>query len=350
MVRIMRVHAGVLYLFMVVSGVFGAGDARGGPAQALDDGGRGVSLASAAMNQPARGAMKPMLNMVAVGISAYEDAERSLTFAAKDAEDLSAAMQAQERRAYERVRVHSLIDERATRANLLAELQWLQRESREGDVSIFFMAGHGTADDSDSGRLQLLAVDYRKEQAAATRIQGTELQSQLGAVKGTLLVILDTCYSGDLGWRSRALDQLQSEAESSARRIILFAAAAKGEVARESKSFRNGALTRAAIEAVRGSADYQGRGEVTLSAMEHYIHQRVPALTRWKQSPVIWSPTAMTDFIVSHGRRPLHQRPSFWVGFVTSLVGSAGLTLALTRPWESLPTATLRPGVTIIGR
>lgn len=332
----MRVFLGVLGLFMVA---FWPGRVHGRPTPAGHESGRGVSLAA---DPPARRATRPSLNVVTVGISAYEDPERSLRFAAKDAADLGAVLQAQERRTYERVQLRSLSDDQATRGNLLAALQWLQRESQDGSVSIFFMAGHGTADESDGGRLQLLAVDYRRERAAATRLQGTELQRELGAVKGTLLIILDTCYSGDLGWRSRALEQLQSEAESSAQRVVLFAAAAKGEVARESQDYRNGALTRATLEALRGAADYQGRGEVTLSALGHYIHQRVPALTRGRQSPMIWSPTAMTDLVVSHGRRPLHQRPSFWVGLVTTLVGSAGLSLALTRPWESLPTATLR--------
>lgn len=289
--------------------------------------------------------VKPMLNVVAVGVSKYSAPALALNYAAKDALDFGEALLAQRKRAYEQVRVHTLTDERATRANILEELRWLARETREGDVSIFFVAGHGIAESSrDEGRLQILAVDYQDARASETTVLATEIQALLSACKGTVLLFLDTCYSGNVLGMSRAFELLQSDIKLLNRGTVLFAASARDGQSRESERWQNGAFTRAAIEGLSGHADYLGRGEITISALEHYINHRVRELTQNQQTPMSLKPDVMIDYVVTHGRRPMYRRPSFWGPLVASVAAAIGVGLAISQPWNKLPRAVLMHG------
>jgi len=101
-----------------------------------------------------------------------------------------------------------LIDADATRANLLAGVDWLVRDARQGDSLFFLYSGHGGQEIHPQGLSEdgmadtLLPVDFQ----AAGQILDTEMSERLVSqlpegVKLTALI--DACHSGtalDLPW------------------------------------------------------------------------------------------------------------------------------------------------------
>ena len=68
---------------------------------------------------------KPTLNVLAVGISAYEDSTLALEFAAKDAQDFSETLRQQAGGLYDQVNVNLITDQEATKDKILEGLEWI---------------------------------------------------------------------------------------------------------------------------------------------------------------------------------------------------------------------------------
>jgi hypothetical protein len=98
---------------------------------------------------------------------------------------------------------------RPTRANILAHLDRLAREARNGDRVILLMAGHGSQQHDDSGDeldgldeifLPADVTDWdRKAGKVTNSISDDELGKRLKAIRNTgatVWVILDCCHSG----------------------------------------------------------------------------------------------------------------------------------------------------------
>ena len=90
---------------------------------------------------------KPVLYVLSIGVSEYIDPENRLKFAAKDAVDFAAIVQSQKGKLYRDVVVKLLTDAKASRADVLAGFEWLQKQVTPKDVGIVLIAGHGINDD-----------------------------------------------------------------------------------------------------------------------------------------------------------------------------------------------------------
>ena len=84
-----------------------------------------------------------------IGVSEYIDPENRLKFAAKDAVDFAAIVQSQKGKLYRDVVVKLLTDAKASRADVLAGFEWLQKQVTPKDVGIVLIAGHGINDDRE---------------------------------------------------------------------------------------------------------------------------------------------------------------------------------------------------------
>jgi hypothetical protein len=94
--------------------------------------------------------IKPRLYILAIGVSKYEDKNLTLEFAAKDAKDFAESFLKQKDGLYRDVVVKILIDERATRDEIIDGFDWISKETTSKDVALVFLAGHGI---NDSGLL-----------------------------------------------------------------------------------------------------------------------------------------------------------------------------------------------------
>ena len=251
---------------------------------------------------PAQAARPPVLNIVSVGISAYRQAGLALAYPAKDARDVVDLFQGQRNRLYSNVKVRTLVDAQATRANILGALREVRDQSSPWDVTLFFLSGHGVANPgSDSYCYLPFDADPRDR---ATLVDGRELREILSRTQGKVVLMLDTCHSGDvLGeGRMRGLDEAVkltrfiNELASADNGVMVFSSGTGRQLSLEAPDWGNGAFTKALREGLEGKADPDHTGRVTLGQLDTWLRGRVKDLTQGTQTPVTARPTTALDF------------------------------------------------------
>jgi len=261
-----------------------------------------VNLAEPRQPGQAQPAKPPVLNILSVGISAYRQAGLALNYPAKDARDVVALFQKQQHLLYSNVRVHTLVDGEATRANILRALADMRDQSSPWDVTLFFLSGHGVGN-AGTGSYSFLPVDADPHDEA-TLVDGGALRDILARTQGKVVLMLDTCHSGNvLGEnRMRGLDesikltQFINELTSSANGVMVFSSSTGRQLSLEAPDWGNGAFTKALREGLDGKADPAGSGRVTLGQLDVWLRSRVKDLTQGTQTPVTARPATALDF------------------------------------------------------
>jgi hypothetical protein len=283
---------------------------------------------------------RPLLNILAVGVGQYQDAEiPQLQYPAKDARDLVSTLQAQEESVYRDVQPRLLTEKGAALEPLRQGLKWLQEVTTAEDTALVFLAGHGTSD--PDGSYFFLPVDANSERT--TMLSGAELQEALRNIPGKVVLLLDTCHSGNVLWR-RSLVRLINELVTE-NRIIVLAASTGDQSSRESPAWQNGAFTKALVEGLRGAADYAEDNQVTLSELETWVGVRVAELTRGAQTPVLAKPNAAPDYVLAalprrsriHNPQVVRRRQILW-GTIAGVVGLGAAivgTVLAGNPWQT---------------
>lgn len=281
--------------------------------------------------------VRPALHVLAVGIGQYPDPEITpLTYPAKDARDLVVTLTNQLPVVYRSITTQLLIERAASRQQILQGLDGLKQKVEPSDTAVVFLAGHGMND--PAGSYYYLPFDAHTD--PASMLSGADLQAALRNISGKVILMIDTCHSGGVGGRrsiTRLINDLANE-----NKVVVFAASTGSETSRESPSWRNGAFTKALIEGLRGVADYEEDGKLTLSELETWVGVRVRGLTSGEQTPTLAKPNAMPDYVVSAlpqtGRLPTprqRQRQRLLWGL---LGGGAAAAIVIgvlaARPWE----------------
>lgn len=249
-------------------------------------------------------AIEPKLYVLAVGISHYQDSTLNLSFASKDAADFAATMKSQQGALYRAVEAKVLVDEQATRGNILSALDWLQHQMTQHDVGMIFMAGHGI--NHTDGHYYFLPVDAELKEVKRSLLPDSDVQNTLAELPGKVLLFLDTCHSGNvLGLTKRggrlAEDQnsFLNELIAAENGVIVFTASSGSQASQESSQWQNGAFTYALVEGLKGQADFQRSGRVTLNMLDLFISERVKVLTQGAQTPTTVRPSSIRDFPIA---------------------------------------------------
>ncbi len=242
---------------------------------------------------------RPVLYVLAVGVSKYRDASLRLGFPSKDAGDFANIFRNQQDGLYRKVVVKLLTDEGARRDDVLDGLEWIRREMTARDVGVVFLAGHGV-NDSD-GVYYYLPQDVDTDRLKRSGVIFTEIRNTLAALPGKVMFFVDTCHAGNvLGTGRRGvrndITAVVNELSSAENGVIVFAASTGRQEAQESRDWGNGAFTKAVVEGVGGKADAARTGRVTHKMLDLYISERVKGLTKGAQSPVTIVPQGVPDF------------------------------------------------------
>jgi hypothetical protein len=246
--------------------------------------------------------IKPKLYVLAVGVSAYQDADLRLDLAAKDASDFGAAWNEQKGLLYSAIEVRTLTDAQATKGNILDGLEWLQRQVTGKDVALLFFAGHGIND--STGGFYFLPVDADMEKLKRTGVSQFDITSTVAGIAGKVLVFMDACHSGNLmgKMKRRGLVNVSSvinELASAENGAVVFSSATGRQYALENKEWGNGAFTLSVVEGIRGKADYSATRRITINMLDLYVSERVKELTRGQQTPTTVKPPNVPDFPVA---------------------------------------------------
>ncbi|MDI9570600.1 MAG: caspase family protein [Pseudomonadota bacterium] len=244
--------------------------------------------------------IKPKLYILAVGVSAYEEADLQLVFAAKDARDFARAMTGQKGGLYREVTARILTDRQATKDDILDGLDWLQKETTSKDIAVVFLAGHGVND--QAGIYYYLPVNANPERLKRTGVAFSDIKNTMASLAGKAILFVDTCHSGNvMGARRGAADinAVVNELASAENGAVVFASSTGRQYSLEEKAWGNGAFTKALVEGIGGRADYHGKGSITINMLDLYLSERVKELTGGKQTPTTTKPRTIPDFPIA---------------------------------------------------
>jgi len=254
-----------------------------------------------------------------VGIGKYANSEYNLNYSVADATEIAAQLRTQQEglRRYEPVDVISLLNEDATKENILLALKLLAgtvkgplpnnapadlskvKPAQPEDAVVFYFSGHGKA---SGDRFYLIPHDlgYLGPRAEldetgiktilAHSVSDIELEAALKPLDvDQLLLVIDACNSGQALYatderrgpmNTKGLAQLAYE-----KGMYVLTASQSDEAAFESKKLEHSYLAYALLEEgiKAGAADADGNGQIFLNEWFNYATDRVPTMRTKKE-------------------------------------------------------------------
>jgi hypothetical protein len=270
---------------------------------------------------------RPRLHVLAIGINNYEDSRWRLNYAVNDANAFAGLIKDTQVQLYENIDVTLITDRKATRSRILVELAELQRKAKSNDWVVIFFAGHAQADTLYN--YYFLPWDYNNTYPHAVQISENDLATHLRGIKGKKLLVLDTCFAGNLASRTamrlRSGDNLGGRLPLASVRtyaerlmalddgLVLLAASSLDQTAREADSLGHGVFTSTLLDALRKPEQFGNRqypGALSLADIQGWVEDEVVRRSRDRQRPII---TGRTDLL----------RAPFWQVSTTSYRGPA---------------------------
>jgi hypothetical protein len=241
---------------------------------------------------------RPNVWAVVIGINDYPKLPR-LKYAVRDATEFYRLLV--ERNKIPPANITMLLNEQATISNLRSILgTQLKTSAEKNDMVIIFFAGHGaterdaTSPDGDGLEKYLLTWETDLKDLYSTAIPMREIAHIFGRIQSERLVfIADACYSGAsggrtvnvIGMRSGIHDGFLDRIASGKGKIIISASAAN-EVSVERDDLQHGVFTYYLLEGLKGAADSDCDGMVTVDEAYRYVSEKVPRATGQEQHPV----------------------------------------------------------------
>jgi WD40 repeat protein len=246
----------------------------------------------------------PNLYVLAIGISDYPDSLK-LNFAHRDAEVLAQTVQSHGKGVFRRVEVKLLMNQQATRKEILQGLTWLRKQMTQRDVAMMMYAGHGSTD--SDGNFYLLPVDVDTDDLLSTGVPGDQVKKTLASIPGKVVVLLDACHAGAVDGPQRRsggslTDDLVRDLVTDDYGVIVMCSAMGREYALEGRDVQHGFFTLAIVEGLSGKADQNKDGVVYFHELDYYTTDRVKDLAKGMQHPVTTKPTTIRSFPISRPR------------------------------------------------
>jgi Caspase domain/WD domain, G-beta repeat len=172
-----------------------------------------------------------------------------------------------------------LIDQEATKDNILDALDQFTHEMAKDDVGVIFYAGHG---DKSNDRLYLTTHDTDKTHLLRTSILASQMRDLLVGTKGRVFLFLDACHSGAITQRDGNGDSIHEDLIRELRREAtgtVIATACRGDETANEDEEHGGFFTHALVEGLSGAAR-SPNGAVYAKGLKTYVEERVKELTR----------------------------------------------------------------------
>ncbi len=237
---------------------------------------------------------------VVVGISQYKHANKgisALRYADADAKAFYDFLKTPQGGAFPESNMKLLLNKNATLANLNEAVNVFLAQAIEEDIVIIYFAGHGSPDPTNSKNLFLLTYDTDPTKMASTGYLMEDLKKAMERyIKArNILIFADACHSagvtGTYATRGRSeemiinrylLNLAQSENSS-----LIFTAAEASEKSQESSKWGggHGVFTWALLEGMKGGADHNDDGIITIGELIDYTQEKVKRETNSQQHP-----------------------------------------------------------------
>jgi len=268
--------------------------------------------------------------VVAIGVSRYQDKEKNLSYAAKDARDLAAAL-GRPRAGFTDTQSIVLLDEKATKSAILAARKQLL-QSKVDDQVVVFYAGHGLLDEKLDYYLATSDINFEAPAERGLAYEG--LESLLDGIPARhKILLLDACNSGEIdrestslvasftskdgavksrGFRKKATSSAGIGLENSFELMramfadlrrssgaVVISSASGTQFALESSEWKNGVFTYALLDGLKNKrVPLNAAKNVTVSKLRDYVIEKVKVLTNGQQIPTARQDQLEDDFVV----------------------------------------------------
>ena len=194
-----------------------------------------------------------------------------------------------------------LLNKDATLTNIRSALgTHLKNSAGKDDLVIVFFAGHGATEkdmmspDGDGLEKYLLPYDADPNDLYATALPMSEISRIFNRIRSERLVfIVDSCYSGASGGRTIEISGIRANISetfldriTSGKGRVILSASGANEVSAEDNTLEHGVFTYYLVEGLRGKADFDGDGLITVDEVYRYVSERVPQATGQEQHPI----------------------------------------------------------------
>lgn len=219
---------------------------------------------------------------VVVGVASY-DHMPSLRYTDDDAYRFYAFLKSPEGGALPDEQVRILIDEDATREQVLTAMEAVFNRAGKNDLALFYFSGHGL-----SG--SFLPIDFDGYSNKITHEEIAEIFNKCPAKYK--LCVADACHSGSLfAMRSTAEESAISAYYSTLGQSVsgtaLIMSSKAEETSLESSGLRQGVFSHFLIRGLKGEADKNQDKVVSISEIFQYVYEQVRTYTGSRQSPVL---------------------------------------------------------------
>lgn len=249
---------------------------------------------------------KPDLHILGIAVNRYKDVDLRLKFSLNDAEEIFKLLNSKARPLFNRLHIYKLYDNEVTKDRIEEMFETIGKKTKREDVFLFYAAGHGITYKED-GDYYYLPVNFRYTSDEAIPEQGVSTNdfkkyfTSIKAMKSLLLI--DTCNSGSFAKRFFTRGMLEKTAINRLVRAVgraTIVASSKKQVALEGY-MGHGVFTYTVLEALRGRADSNNDGRVTINELSFYIENRLPDISykKWGYEQIPQKTLQGMDFPIS---------------------------------------------------
>ncbi|MEL7122001.1 MAG: caspase family protein [Bacteroidota bacterium] len=224
----------------------------------------------------------PKIWAVIIGIAAYNHMP-VLKYTDDDAYRFYAFLKSPEGGAIADERVRILIDEVATKRNIMAVMKEIFSKASDNDVVMLYFSGHGLMG-------SFLPIDY---DGFNNQLYHTEIKEILEKSRAKLkLCIADACHSGSLladrsGEIDESMEAFFQKLDNVRGGTALIMSSKSNETSLESSGLRQGVFSHFLIKGLKGDADSDYDQFVTVPELYQYISTNVRSYTNNRQTPLL---------------------------------------------------------------
>lgn len=228
---------------------------------------------------------------VVAGVASY-DHMPALRYTDDDAYQFYAFLKSPEGGALPDNQVQVLVDDNATRDNLLSAMRTIFLQADENDVVLFYFSGHGIEG-------AFVPVDF---DGYSHRLEHSEIRHILEQSRARQKLVLgDACHSGSLIGGEFSPDMLAAKEPSVGDMLnkyykafdncesgmALFMSSKGAEVSLEDTGLRSGVFSHFLIKGLKGEADANNDKIVSIEEEFNYVREKVRRYTAGAQTPVL---------------------------------------------------------------
>lgn len=231
------------------------------------------------------------LYALVVGVSKYRDPKvPKLGLSDKDAKAFGDFLKSQNA-IFKETRVTSLLNEKATKAEVEKYLYYTLPKAGKEDTIILFFSGHGAFDPIRPTEFLFLPYDAETEYLNTSGVKMSGLDFLKGVSAERVLVVSDACYAGGFSEMkpksiAPSVDLFLQEFRNSSGRAIISSSTGE-QISWEAPQLKNSVFTHYLLEGLRGKADKDHDGVVTLNEAYEYAYSRTKDQTEGRQHPQI---------------------------------------------------------------